>query len=326
MERGMKMSNSPLATAKYPASASNYTQGRQTPISKITVHHMAGVLSAKTCGGIFQNPSRGASSNYGIGKDAEVAVYVDEWNTPWTDSNWDSNCRSVTIETSNSQNGGDWPVSDAVLRKLIELVADIAKRNNLGTLVPGQNLTWHRMYSNTSCPGEYLLARMQYIADEANRINANQPAPAPTPCPSCQFEIGDKVVINGPLYINANAASPNGSISNKVTTITRKVAGAAHPYNTTGDLGWMDESSITKYVEPTPEPAPIQPDNTLRVGDTVKIIGTGNGSSYGSSNTAYGLGWTRQILAIYDGRPYPYRVGNNSGTTGFYQASSLQKM
>ena len=324
----MKMSNSPLATAKYPAHSSNYTQGRQKPISKITVHHMAGVLSAKTCGGIFQNPDRNASSNYGIGKDAEVAVYVDEWNTPWTDSNWDSNCRSVTIETSNSSNGGNWPVSDAVLRKLIELVADIAKRNNLGTLVPGQNLTWHRMYANTSCPGEYLLARMQYIADEANKINANQPAP--TPSPSSQFEIGDKVLINGPLYINANAASPNGSISNKITTITRKVVGAAHPYNTEGDLGWMDESSIKKYEEPTPEPpkpepTPIQPDNTLKVGDTVKIVGTGNGSSYGSSNTAYGLGWTRQILGIYSGRPFPYRVGNSTGTTGFYAASALQK-
>ena len=169
---------------------------------------------------------------------------------------------------------------------------------------------------------------MQYIADEANKINASQPAP--TPSPSSQFEIGDKVIINGPLYINANAASPNGSISNKITTITRKVAGAAHPYNTEGDLGWMDESSIKKYVEPTPEPPkpepkPVQPDNTLRVGDTVKIVGTGNGSCYGSSNTAYGLGWTRQILRIWNGRPYPYQVGNGSGTTGFYQASALQK-
>ena len=63
----------------------------------------------------------------------------------------------------------------------------------------------------------------------------------------------------------------------------------------------------------------------LAVGDTVKIIGTGNGSSYGKSNTAYGIGWTRQILKIWDGRPYPYQVGNNTGTTGFYKAEALQK-
>ena len=33
-------------------------------------------------------------------------------------------------------------------------------------------------------------------------------------------------------------------MSNKTTNITRYAAGAAHPYNTTGDLGWMNESDI----------------------------------------------------------------------------------
>ena len=66
--------------------------------------------------------------------------------------------------------------------------------------------------------------------------------------------------------------------------------------------------------------------NGLKVGDKVKIIGTGNGASDGSSNTAYGIGWEREILKIYEGREYPYQVGNSSGTTGFYKASSLQKL
>ena len=66
--------------------------------------------------------------------------------------------------------------------------------------------------------------------------------------------------------------------------------------------------------------------NELKVGDRVKITGTGNGASDGSSNTAYGIGWEREILKIYDGREYPYQVGNSSGTTGFYKASSLQKL
>lgn len=89
----------------------------------------------------------------------------------------------------------------------------------------------------------------------------------------------------------------------------------------------MDQSSIRKYEEPAPQPTPPAPTPTgLQVGDTVKIIGTGNGSSYGTSNTAYDIGWTRQILRIWDGRKYPYQVGNSTGTTGFYQASSLQKL
>lgn len=151
-----------------------------------------------------------------------------------------------------------------------------------------------------------------------------EPTPTPAPTPSDKFNIGDKVVINGALYANSNAASPAGSISNKVTNITRKNPGSAHPYNTTGDLGWMNESDIRMYTEPTPAPAPV--DKTLHVGDKVKIIGTGNGSSYGDSNTAYGIGWERQILKIWSGRPFPYQVGNSTGTTGFYKESSLQKL
>ena len=63
------------------------------------------------------------------------------------------------------------------------------------------------------------------------------PEPKPVPGPVGKFNIGDKVVINGPLYVNSNASSPSGSVSNKVTNITRRADGSAHPYNTTGDLG-----------------------------------------------------------------------------------------
>lgn len=76
---------------------------------------------------------------------------------------------------------------------------------------------------------------------------------------------------------------------------------------------------------PIPQPAPA-PSNSLKIGDRVKIVGTGNGSSYGNSNTAGGIGWERQILKVWDGRPFPYQVGNSTGTTGFYKASALQKL
>ena len=153
------------------------------------------------------------------------------------------------------------------------------------------------------------------------------PEPKPVPTPSGNFEIGDEVILNGPIYVSSTASNPANYIYNKITKITRKVNGA-HPYNTTGDLGWMDESSIRKAEEPKPQPAPQptpQPTG-LQVGDRVKITGTGNGSSYGDSNTAYGIGWKRQILKIWSGRPFPYQVGNSTGTTGFYKESSLQKL
>lgn len=166
------MSKSPLATATYPAYSGNYTVGRSgRKIEAITIHHMAGKLTAKQCGEIFQQVGRCGSSHYGIGYNGEIASYVDENNTAWTNSNWDSNCKSVTIETSNDENGGNWHVSNASLNSLIKLVADIAKRNGLGRLVRGKNLTWHCMFANTNCPGAYLLSKMDYIIAEANKIN-----------------------------------------------------------------------------------------------------------------------------------------------------------
>lgn len=193
----------------------------------------------------------------------------------------------------------------------------------------GSTAFWNQTRTNNNgrwgLSSSYTFRGFIYLPDDVQKVvsGGTTPEPKPEPGPVGKFNIGDKVVINGPLYVSSNASSPSGSVSNKVTNITRRADGSAHPYNTTGDLGWMDESSITKYIEPTPAPAP-QPTG-LNVGDTVKIIGTGNGSSYGTSNTAYGIGWTRQVLKIWEGRAYPYQVGNGSGTTGFYKAEALQK-
>ena len=97
-------------------------------------------------------------------------------------------------------------------------------------------------------------------------VNPNYPynpeLPKPTPTPSGKFNIGDEVILNGPIYVSSNATTPANTIKNKKTKITRKNQGSAHPYNTTGDLGWCDESSLTK-VQPTPKP------ETFKVGDKV---------------------------------------------------------
>lgn len=163
------MSNSSLIEATYKAHSNNYSEGRSgRKIEKVTIHHMAGVLTAKQCGSIFQNGNRQASSNYGIGKDGEIALFVDEANTSYADANWDSNCKSVTIECSNNKTGGDWTVSDKVLNSLIKLIADIFKRNGIKKAIKGETITWHSMYSATACPGNYLRSKMDYIAEKVN--------------------------------------------------------------------------------------------------------------------------------------------------------------
>lgn len=178
------MGVSSLAKIKVPADKTNYTTGRYVDyytntkptqlcqITEISIHHMAGVSTAESCGYGFQNPARNGSAHYGIGYDGSIANYVDENNTAWANSNWDSNCHAVSIEVSNSLYGDayGWPVSDESLASLIKLVADIAKRNKLGRLVKGGNLTWHQMYAATTCPGPYLLSKMDYIVTEANKL------------------------------------------------------------------------------------------------------------------------------------------------------------
>lgn len=215
----------------------------------------------------------------------------------------------------------------------VAIVERVNSNNSVYTSESGwgsSSIFWNSTRTNNNgrwgCGAGYYFRCFIYLPNDVQKaIDAEEPKPTPTPAPtpSDKFNIGDKVVINGALYVSSTASSPAGSVSNKVTNITRKAPGTAHPYNTTGDLGWMDESSISTYNEPTPTPTP-EP-RPLSVGDTVEIVGTGNGSSYGTSNTAYGIGWTRQILKIWDGRSYPYQVGNSTGTTGFYRAEALKR-
>jgi surface antigen/LysM repeat protein len=97
-----------------------------------------------------------------------------------------------------------------------------------------------------------------------------------------------------------------------------------------GDVITIPVYAEVKPVEPTPPastPAPV--DNTLRVGDEVEIIGRGNANSFGTGVSTGGqtIGWRRRILDIKnDGRANPIRVGNDSGTTGWFKASALRKI
>lgn len=68
-----------------------------------------------------------------------------------------------------------------------------------------------------------------------------------------KYKIGDKVKLkkNAPLYKSSNALLSSSKVKEeKITYITRIADGARHPYNTTGDLGWMNESDISLYEEP----------------------------------------------------------------------------
>lgn len=86
-----------------------------------------------------------------------------------------------------------------------------------------------------------------------------------------KFTVGTRVIINGILYTSSNASSSAGNVSNKITYITRFAPGTKHPYNTSGDLGWMDESSISIYNGVT---------YTVKKGDVLSDIASKYGMSW----------------------------------------------
>ena len=173
------MSNSSLVC--HTRLSPNRTSPRTHPIDTITIHHMAAVnASIEACGAGFASPARRASANYGIGSDRRVALYVEESDRSWASSDSDNDHRAVTIEVANCAAGPDWPVSEAAYSALIDLCADICRRNGIRKLVwaadqgdrvnhrGGANMTVHRDFAATACPGNYLLGRMGDIAARVN--------------------------------------------------------------------------------------------------------------------------------------------------------------
>lgn len=196
----------------------------------------------------------------------------------------------------------------------------------------GSSAFWNQSRSNSNgrwgIGSSYSFRAFIYLPDDVQKVvDGPTPEPTPAPTPSDKFEIGDAVILNGPIYVSSNAASPANTISGKHTKITRKVPGTAHPYNTTGDLGWCDESSLTKdEVAPTPTPEPV----TYNVGDTVYVDGFLTADSYGGGahTKSYSGQAGKIVIKKEDGRPRPYALNMNNnmnGVTGWCDSSQFHK-
>lgn len=165
------MSNSKYVS--YTLLSPNYSV-RTAPITKITIHHAACVnCSLAALGSVFATKARQASSNYGIDSNGNVGMFVEEKNRAWTSSNQSNDNQAITIEVINSKGAPNWEVSDKALAALINLCVDICQRNNIKSLnftgTASGNLTLHKMFANTLCPGPYLEGKMGYIADQVNK-------------------------------------------------------------------------------------------------------------------------------------------------------------
>ena len=243
------MSNSSLIS--YTKLSPNHSGKRNHVIDTITIHCMAGNLSVESCGALFASSSREASSNYGIGSDGRIALYVDEANRSWCTSSSANDNRAVTIEVANTVAADPWPCSDKAYAALLNLVTDICKRNGIKRLlwkadknligkVDQQNMTAHRWFAAKACPGDWLYERCGAIAAEVNRRlgAAACPQPDPTPItPATTLKVGDTVDFTGSTHYTSSTGTRGSAAKAGKAKITRIATGAAHPYHLIAEAG-----------------------------------------------------------------------------------------
>ena len=170
------MSNSKLVS--YKKISPNKSSGRKYEITRITPHCVVGQLDVKTLGNIFAKSSAQASSNYGIGADGRIGMYVEEKDRSWCSSSSDNDNRAVTIECA-SDTKHPYASKKVVYNALVDLCVDICKRNGKKKLIwisdkkkalsyktakTEMLLTVHRWFANKSCPGAWMYERMDDLA------------------------------------------------------------------------------------------------------------------------------------------------------------------
>lgn len=165
---------------------------RVYPITRITPHCVVGQAQVENVISYWTTNHLDCSSNYCIGVDGRVALYVDEDNRSWCSSSYDNDNRAVTIECA-SDNYSPYKFKDVVYDKLIDLCVDICIRNGKDKLIwiadkntalnykPKDNemlLTVHQWFANTSCPGDWLMGRLSELAttvtEKIKTINENK--------------------------------------------------------------------------------------------------------------------------------------------------------
>ena len=238
----MKYSNSKLVD--YVKLSPNNSGERKHSIDTITIHCVVGQCSVETLGSIFASKDRRASSNYGIGSDGRIGMYCEEKNRSWCSSSSSNDNRAITIEVA-SDTKQPYAVKDNVMNSLIKLLIDICKRNGIKELkwvndsslvgqVDKQNMTVHRWFSKTNCPGEYLMSKMGDIAEEVNKAlkndntndsnrnnndNSNTTVSAPN---DAQIMVGNKIKLKSDAKQYDGKAIPQKYLSKEYTIMQIK--------------------------------------------------------------------------------------------------------
>ena len=220
------MSESSLVT--YRNLTNNKTVVKDKKNNYIIPHVYVGQVSTKNGVDHFTTNCN-ASCQYVIGTDGSIGQSVSEVDRAWTTGGdkevqnqyglWVGGTpnksqaqrgakgldfEAVTIEMACSPTA-PYAINDKVYNALVNLMADIAIRNNMGELKwkadknlignPNeQNIVVHRWMASKSCPGDYVYNRLGEICEKANQIIREaqgkpvyptpQPQPEPVPQPT----------------------------------------------------------------------------------------------------------------------------------------------
>lgn len=209
------MSNSPLA--KYKRLSKKYSSGRTYnhktyQIDRITPHCIVGQWTGKQAADYFATTSRNASCNYAIGKNGDIALVVEEKNRSWCSSSGANDVRAVTIECA-SDTVHPYAFTQKCFTALVDLCVDICERNGKKKLlwIPNRTkaivyspkpdemvLTVHRWFASKACPGDWLMQRMNILADTVTqRLNKPKVEPKKEKVEDDEVVDKTKVLFNG---------------------------------------------------------------------------------------------------------------------------------
>ena len=187
--------DSTLVSYVWAAGTNNYNI-RDHKIDTITIHHAANGdgcnkgYSSNTLSVIFSSVGRAGSVQYGIDSNGKIGQMLNEKYRSWCSNSRPNDMRAVTVEVANCGDKPDYKVSDKALKATINLCVDICKRNGKKRMVwiadknkalayspkaDEMRMTLHKWFWATGCPEKYLISKMQYIADEANKLLGYKP-------------------------------------------------------------------------------------------------------------------------------------------------------
>lgn len=299
------MSNSPLVD--YTRISPNKNSPRNHKIDTITIHCVVGQCTVETLGNIFAPTSRQASSNYGVGTDGKIGMYVEEKDRSWCSSNAANDNRAVTIKVA-SDTKHPYAVNDRAFAALLDLVTDICKRNGIKKLVwstkkadrmnhkNGCNMTVHRDYANKSCPGDYLYNRHGEIAAEVNRrLGVTDTAP-------------DAGAGQGVTVYTVKKGDTLSAIAAKYGTTYQKIAA----YN------WIKNPNVIRVGQKIKIPTATAPESFAK-GDKAKVLNavTYDGRSFKTYYDVY------DVIEVSGDRVV---IGVGSTVTAAVKAANLRKV